>query len=286
MAPSGQVTRIEITRSSGFASVEDLAEASVARLFGVPGMTLAVAKKIADHFNPNRLIRLEMIPQDEGTAKKGEISFVGKAQSPREGPSAVTDEIKPGEDDELLVLFIENLTEYLEGASTILQNLSSPNFPSEILLHLQEITHGLVKAARFMGYEHIQSMAERIETTVGDVVSGDDQLTRETLIFLNDSIGQLTQGCESLKRGTEKLKEKGRDREKSKDSAMSLEYNVLTMANYWGELHDLYKDTHELLRRVSQQGNFTSEDINRLRKNTHRLDEMAGSISELVEDLA
>jgi len=66
---------------------------------------------------------------------------------------------------------------------------------------------------------------------------------------------------------------------------VSLEYNVLTMAQYWGELHDLYKDTHNLLRRVSEQGGFFGEDIERLRKTTNRLDEMAGSIADLVESL-
>jgi hypothetical protein len=58
------------------------------------------------------------------------------------------------------------------------------------------------------------------------------------------------------------------------------------MATYWGELHDLYKEMHNLLRRVAEQGSFSKEDIDRLRKNTSRLDQMAGSISDLVETLA
>jgi hypothetical protein len=275
---------------SGYTTTDDLKAASVAKLFGVPGMTLAVAKKIADHFNPNRLVRIQTLARDEEAPAKGGLSFVGKPQPPRDAQATVTDEIEAGEDPELLDLFLEHLTGYVEGASTIVQNLSSPGFPSEILVHLEEITRGLAKAARYMGYEHIQSMAERIETTVRDVISGDDQLTRETLIFLNDSIQQLSVGYGNLKEGSGTLRDVGKKRrdtaEKSRDSAVSLEYNILTMAQYWGELHDLYTDTHNLLRKVSEQGNFSEQDIERLRKNTSRLDQMAGSISELVEALA
>ncbi len=68
-----------------------------------------------------------------------------------------------------------------------------------------------------MGYEHIQSMAERIETTVNDVISGDDRLTRETLIFLNDSISSCRTGCENLREGSDKLRRQRRT--KSRDAA-------------------------------------------------------------------
>ncbi len=267
---------------SGFRSVDDLSSASVAKLFGVPGMTLAVAKKIADHFNPNRLIRLEILARDEDSAPKGALSFTAKPQPSRDAAPAVTDEIEPGEDAELLDLFLEQLTGYIEGANTIVQHLSSGNFPSEILVHFEEITHGLARAARYMGFEHTQSMAERIETTVNDIISGDDQLTRETLIFLNDSIQQLTLGYENLTRGMEKPGDTSRG---TKEDALSLEYNILSMANYWSELHDLYEDMHNLLRKASAQGSFSEEDIARLRKNSNRLDKMAGSISEIVESL-
>jgi archaellum component FlaC len=267
---------------SGFTSTDDLKAASVAKLFGVSGMTLAVAKKIADHYNPDRLIRIQTLTKDEDAPPRGGLSFVGKPQPAREAEPITSDEVGPGEDPELLELFLEQLTDYIEGASTITQNLSSPGFSSEILVHLEEITQGLVKSARYMGYSHIQSMAERVEAMVKDVISGDDQLTKETLIFLNDSIRQLSLGCENLKEGVEKLKDSG---EKSRDSAVSLEYNILTMAHFWGELHDLYKDTHNLLRRVSEQGGFLGEDIERLRKTTNRLDEMVGSIADLVESL-
>jgi hypothetical protein len=116
---------------SGFRSVEMLSSASVAKLFGVPGMTLVVAKKIADHFNPNRLVRLETLTRDEDASKKGTLSFVGKPQRSREGPMAVTDELEPGEDAELLALFLEQLTDYIEGAGTIVQQLSSGKFSSD-----------------------------------------------------------------------------------------------------------------------------------------------------------
>jgi hypothetical protein len=267
---------------SGFTTMDGLKSASVATLFGVPGMTLAVAKKIADHFNPNRLVRLETLTRDEGVSSKGELSFLGRALGSREAESTVTDEVEPGEDAELLSLFLKQLTDYIEGAGTIVQTLSSPGFSSEILLHLEEITHGLVKAARYMGFEHTQSMAERIEATVKDVISGDDRLTRETLIFLDDSIRQLSLGCENLKRGEEKPRETGATK---KDRAVSLEYNILTMAQYLSELHDLYNDAHGLLRRASEQGGFSEEDITQLKKKTDRLDKVAGSISDMVEDL-
>jgi|GEM_PF-4003436 len=266
---------------SGFTTIDDLKSATVAKLFGVPGMTLAAAKKVADHFNPDRLIRLDTITREEAPAK-GELSFVGKSIGSREEDSAVTDEVEPGEDAGLLSLFLEQLTGYIEGAGAIVQNLSSPGFASEILLHLEEITHALVKAARYMGYEHTQAMAERIETTVKDVISGDDRLTKETLIFLEDSIRQLSLGCENLRRGVEKPRE---TKETGSENAVSLEYNILTMAQYLGELHDLYKDAHNLLRSVSEQGGFSEEDMARLRKNTDRLDKVAASISDIVDNL-
>jgi hypothetical protein len=267
---------------SGFTAVGDLRSASVAKLFGVPGMTLAVAKKIADHFNPDRLVRVETLARDEGGAPRGELSFVGKTPAPRDAGSTVTDEVEPGEDVELLALFLEQLAAYIEGATAIVQSLSTPGFSSEILLNLEEITQGLVKSARYMGYEHTRSMAERIEATVKDVISGDDRLTRETLIFLNDSIQQLSLGCENLKRAGDRPTD---TRETSADRAVSLEYNILTMAQYLGELHDLYKDAHGLLRRASEQGGFLPEDIARLKKNTDRLDKVAVSISDIVETL-
>jgi hypothetical protein len=264
---------------SGFKSVEDVASASVATLFGVPGMNLSVAKKIADYFNPNRLVRLDVFPREEETASKAEISFSGRPRIAHDVGLAVTDEVEPGEDNELVGLFLERLTEYLEGASTIVQSLSSKSFSSEIIVHLQEITEGLTKTARYMGFEHIQFVAERMGLTVKDIISGDDELDRDTLFALTESLKQLEAGCANLKRGAEKLKDQ------TEESTVSLEYNVLTMAQYWGELFDLYKDTHEILRRVSVQGAFSSDDIDRLRKNTSRLDEMAGSISELVENI-
>ena len=264
---------------SGFRSVEDLSSASVAKLFGVPGMKLAVAKKIADYFNPNRLVRLEIFPREEEDIKRAEMSFVGKTRLAQDIELTVTDEVEPGEDAELVELFLERLAEYLEGASTIVQNLSSEAFSSEIILHLEEITHGLARAARYMGFEHIQFVAERMLLTVKDIISGDDELDRDTLFSLTDSLEQIETGCANLKRGIEKIKEK------KDESDVSLEYNILTMAHYWGELFDLYKDTHEILRRASQQGTFSDQDIERLKKNTSRLDEMSGSISELVESI-
>ncbi len=90
---------------SGFTTMDDLKGASVAKLFGVQGMTLAVAKKIADHFNPNRLVRLETLARDEEAPPKGALSFVGKALARTRRRFDVTDEIEPGEDPELLDLF-------------------------------------------------------------------------------------------------------------------------------------------------------------------------------------
>ncbi len=272
--------RARVLYFSGFKSVEDLSTASVARLFGVPGMTLSVAKKIADHFNPNRLVRLETLARDEEPSTKAEISFVGKPQPIRDSEAVAMDEVEPGEDLELIELFIERLTEYLDGASTIIENLSSQSLSSEMILHLEEITHELVKTARYMGFEQIHVVAERLESTIKDIISGDDQLTKDTVFFLKDSLKQIETGCAGLKKGIERLKEK------REETAVSLEYNILTMANYWGELSDLYKDTHEILRRVSQQGTFSTEDLERLRENSSRLDDLAGSISELVEDLS
>jgi hypothetical protein len=266
----------------GFATVEELKAASVAKLFGVPGMTLAVAKKIADHFNPDRLIRLDILTRDENAPKDEGLSFIGKTQLPRDAEAAVTDEVEPGEDAELLGFFLEHLAEYIEGADTIIKALSSADFPSEILVHFEEITHGLIKAARYMGFEHTRAMAERIGTIVSDVISGDDHLTRENLIFLNDSIKQLSIGYENLKGSVEKTADTVHA---NAEDDVSLEYNVLTMAHYWGEVQDLYKDTHKLLRTVSERGGFSDEDIERLKKNTNRLDEMAGSISDIVESL-
>ncbi len=272
---------------SGFTTVDGLKSASVAKLFGVPGMTLAVAKKIADHFNPTRLVRIESLIRDEAASPKAEMSFVGKTLASRDAESVVTDEVEPGEDTELLALFLGQLAEYIEVAGAIVQKLSSPGFSSEILLNLEESTQGLVKAARYMGYEHTRSMAERIEATVKDVISGDDRLTRETLIFLNDSIQQLSLGCENLKLAVEKTTDtRAVDTAvTAKDSAVSLEYNILSMAQYLGELQDLFKDAHGLLRKASEQGGFSEEDIARLKKNTGRLDKVAASISEIVESL-
>ncbi|MBN2223330.1 MAG: Hpt domain-containing protein [Deltaproteobacteria bacterium] len=280
--PGVSEERAQTLYFSGFTTIEDLKAASVAKLFGVSGMTLVVAKKIADHLNPDRLIRLETLTRDEDASKKDALSFIGKGKLPRDAEAAATDEVEPGEDAELLDLFLEQLTEYIGEADTIVQALSSGDFSSEILVHLEEITHGLVKAARYMGFEHTQSMAQRIETTVSDVISGYDQLSRENLIFLNDSIRQLSLGRENLKPGVEKP---GDTREENRNNEISLEYNILTMAHYWGEVQDLYKDTHNLLRTASEQGSFSDEDIARLRKNTNRLDEMAGSISDIVESL-
>jgi hypothetical protein len=264
---------------SGFKSVEELASASVATLFGVPGMNLSVAKKIADYFNPNRLVRMDVFPREEETSSKAEIPFSGRPRIAHDVALAVTDEIEPGEDAKLIELFLTRLTEYLESASAIVESLSSKSFSSEIILQLQEITEGLTKAARYMGFEHIQFVTERMGLTVKDIISGDDDLDRDTIFALTESLKQLDAGCANLKRGAEKVKDR------TEESTVSLEYNILTMAQYWGELFDLYKDTHEILRRVSVQGAFSSDDIQQLRKNTSRLDEMAGSISELVENI-
>lgn len=273
---------------SGFTTLDALKSASVVKLFGVPGMTLAVAKKIADHFNPNRLVRIETLVKDEAASPKGELSFVGKSPAARDADAAVTDEVEPGEDTELLALFLELLATYIEEAGTIVKMLSSPSFSSEILLTLEETTQGLVKSARYMGYEHTWSMAERIQTTVKDVISGDDRLTRETIIFLEDSIRQLSAGYENLKHGVERpggpVKAAPAPRT-AKDSAISLEYNILSMAQYLGELQDLFKDAHGLLRKASEQGAFSEDDIARLKKDTDRLDKVAVSISDLVENL-
>jgi hypothetical protein len=266
--------------TAGFKSKDDLSKASVATLFGVPGMTLAAAKKIADYFNPDRLVRVQTHPREEETSPRDEYSFVGKSRAPSGIEATITDEVETGDDPELIGYFIDLLTEYLEGATSIVSTLSSGAFTTDIIVHLEEITHGLEKAARYMGFTHIRVAAQQIDSVIKDIISGDDQLSKATISFLFDSLSRIEAGCANLKKSAERLGEK------SDNIAVSLEYNVLTMAHYWGELFDLYKDTHEILRRASQQGKFSDQDLDRLRHNTHRLDEMAGSISELVEVLA
>ena len=73
------------------------------------------------------------------------MSFVGKTLASRDAESIVTDEVEPGEDTELLALFLGQLAEYIEVAGAIVQKLSSPGFSSEILLNLEEINPGVGK---------------------------------------------------------------------------------------------------------------------------------------------
>jgi predicted nucleic acid-binding Zn-ribbon protein len=130
-----------------------------------------------------------------------------------------------------------------------------------------------------MGFKAIESELSQISDKVLKIIEKKETLSDDTVSSFTSTIEKLKGGYEGLSDGLSKLSRR-------KDvSPEDMEYNILSLAQYWMDLNKLYKETDEVIRVVAKKGDITDEDREKLKSKTSRLDEMAGYISSLLEDM-
>ncbi len=280
MIPGVGEERARALYRGGFRTLGDLAEASVPQIFRAEGISLKLAKDIADYLNPERFIDVKIIPISRKLMQaESELSFVGKP-APASVPDDVTvEEVASNDDPDLLELFIDRLKSYIDDASKIVEGLSSETPKYDELGDLYSDSTSLISATRYMGFKTIESELSQISDKALKIIDKKEALSDETVSSFLSTIEKLKGGYEGLSDGLSKLSRK------KGVSSEDMEYNILTLAQYWMDLNKLYKETDEVIRIVAKKGDITDEDRDKLKAKTSRLDEMAGFISSLLEDL-
>ena len=280
MIPGVGEERARALYRGGFRSLGELADATMPQIFRVEGISLQLAKDIADYLNPERFIDVKTIPLSRKQKQAdSELSFVGKPSHASVPDDMMVEEVVSGDDPELLELFIGRLRDYIDNASKIVEGLSSELPQYDTLDDLYEGSSSLISATRYMGFEAIESELSQISDKALKIIDKEETLSDEAVSSFLSTIKKLKGGYESLSDGLSKLS--GKKRVSSED----MEYNILTLAQYWMDLNRLYKETDDIIRIVAKKGDIADEDREKLKAKTSRLDEMAGFISSLLDDL-
>jgi len=280
MIPGVGEERARALYRGGFRSLAELAEASVPQIFKVEGISLKLAKDIADCLNPERFIDMQIIPLGRKLkADESELSFVTQPAPAPEPGRAKMEDVASDDDPDLLELFIDRLKSYIDDASKIVGGLSSESPKYDELSDLYSDSTSLISATRYMGFKAIESELSQISDKALKIIDKKEALSDETVSSFLSTIEKLKGGYEGLSEGLSKLSRK------KGVSSEDMEYNILTLAQYWMDLNKLYKETDEVIRVVAKKGDITDEDREKLKSKTSRLDEMAGFISSLLEDI-
>jgi septation ring formation regulator EzrA len=202
------------------------------------------------------------------------MSFVGKI--PEKMRDRVMEYIDTKEDPELLELYISRLRNYLDTISKILEDLSyQPPSPADIE-ELHEASQSLIAASRYMGFKGIETELNRITNTTEEIINNTASLTGETISIIVEAQEKLVDVFEAISEGLSRITD-------TETASEEMEYNLLSLAQCWSELNDLYKDTGELIRTVTQEGELSDTNKGKLKDSTSKIDEIANSIARLLE---
>ena len=284
---------------AGFSSLAALAEASVARLFKTEGISLALARDIADYLNPERFMDMKIMPptrpkpqeesppiptfpaSDPETAAELEAEIEAFFAGPlnQEIPEKKVDAKEVSsldEDPELLIMFIERFRTYVAHIGRLIdsvgqeQGVPSPTAVEELI----EVSRSLTAVSRYMGFSNIGEEAFKVTEAAGDLGRRPEDRDASSFDVIRTAHTRLISDLERLKRTAE-----GQDVAAS-DSDME---TLATLMTRWRELDDLYSQVGRIMDRASAIGNLDEETRKTLKGKTTEIDEVASSLSELLD---
>ena len=282
---------------AGFTSLSALADASVARLFRVEGISLSLARDIADYLNPERFMDMEIMPPprlkteaeqdpppsfpttDPETAAELEAEIEAFFSDPmhHEPSSGAVDEKGASsldEDPELLIMFIERFRTYVAHIGRLIdsvgQETPSPTHVEELI----DVSRSLAAVSRYMGFSNIGEEAVKVKEAAGDLGRQTDDREDASFEVLRTAHTRLISDLERLKRSAE-----GRDAEKS-GSEMEI---LSTLTARWHELDELYAQVGRIIDRASTVGVLDDETRKTLKGKATEIDVVASILSELLD---
>ena len=188
----------------GFENIEELADASISRIFKVNGISLQLAKEIADFLNPERLIDIELLPQaDIPVSPTTEIPFTGKVD--RIAVVEMFDDLDSEGDPELLNLYMGRLKGYVDTISSMLETLPHDTSPTVALADLEDDSYSLINASRYMGFDRIEKEIFRVSEAAQNVVLGETEFSGDTTAIIENTHKRLKNGLEELERTLNRL---------------------------------------------------------------------------------
>jgi hypothetical protein len=258
--------------NAGFESVEDLANAPLARITMVPGISLSLAKDIADFLNPNRFSGVEILPKTlDRPGPSTEISFLGKkAVGPDAGEAAEIYE----DDPELMELFIARLKLFIGEVTMMLDECETSSPSGKVMSGLEETSSSLLNVTRYMGLDLIESELSNVAEVTGDIISGDIEFTESTLFAIKQAKTGLEYGLDKLS-GFKKIP----DLPEITDEEIQ-EGDDIHAGKDMDEIQRLYKDMGGILKKVSEAGKLDEEDAKKLKGSTELLNRMAESLTK------
>ena len=258
----------------GFDNIEELSTAPLARITMVTGISLSLAKDIADFLNPNRLLGMEILPMTLGPSRSsGEISFLSKQFIDKSSESDIMTEAFE-DDPELLKIYIVRLKEFLDEAAQILDTLSTSPSPEMIISNLEDSSTSLLNITRYMGFDLIESELTNIAKISNEVLSGKIELS-ETAVFA------IKQAQAGLEYGLDKLNTHLKKTAQLDDTSEEItQEDAHAVHKHISEIHHLYKNLGDILERALESGAIDEKELQRLNKNTELFVEMTGSLKK------
>jgi hypothetical protein len=284
---------------AGFTSLSDLADASVARLFSIEGISLALARDIADYLNPERFMDMKIMsstrptPAEESlpiptfpasdpeTAAELEAEIEAFFAGPlnQEVPAKKVDERDVSgldEDPELLIMFIERFRIYVAHIGRLIDSVGQEQEgPSPMAVEeLIDVSRSLAAVSRYMGFSTIGDEAVKVTEAAGDLGRRPEDRDTSSFDVIRTAHTRLISDLERLKRSAE-----GQE-----DAVSDTEMETLdTLMTRWRELDDLYTQVGMIMDRASAIGNLDEETRKTLKGKTTEIDEVASSLSQLLD---
>ncbi|MBN1881168.1 MAG: helix-hairpin-helix domain-containing protein, partial [Deltaproteobacteria bacterium] len=290
--------RARILFRAGFTSLSALAEASVARLFRIEGISLSLARDIADYLNPERFIDMEIMPpsrpkvkvepepsppsfpiSDPETAAELEAEIEAFFSDPLNhepfsGAVKKKKESRLDDDPELLIMFIERFRTYMAHIGRLVDSMGqTPPVPVHVE-ELIDVSRSLAAVSRYMGFSDIGEEAGRVSEAAGGLGQGSDDRQDALFDIIRTAHTRLISELEKFKRSAE-VQGAGKT-----DPKMEI-LNMLM--SRWGELDELYSQVGRIIERASTVGVLDEETRRILKGKTIEIDTVASSLSELLD---
>jgi transposase len=262
----------------GFDSIEALSKAPLARITMVTGISLSLAKEIADFLNPNRLHGMERLPKTLGPSHSSEeISFMSKPFVDKNSESNIMAETYE-DDPELLKIYLVRLKKFLDEDAQILDTLSTSPSPEKIISNLEDSSTSLLNVTRYMGLDLIESELSNIANISNEVLLGKIELSETTVFAIKQARAGLEYGLEKLNALL------GTTAEQDDIYEEIAQEDTQALHKHINEIHHLYKDVGEILEKALKSGMLDKKEIEELKENTALLIEMTGSLTKNSDD--
>jgi hypothetical protein len=291
--------RARMLYRAGFTSLSALADASVARLFRVEGISLSLARDIADYLNPERFMDMEIMTRSRPKTEQEEESppvpsfptsdpetaaeleaeieafFSGPLNQEQPAETMAEQDVSGiDEDPELLIMFIDRFRTYVGHIGRLIDSVGQ-DVPSPVAVEeLIDVSRSLAAVSKYMGFSHIGEEAVRVTEAAGDLGRRPDDRDDASFDVIRTAHTRLISDLERLKLSAEgkeaPVDEKG-------------EETLNTLMTRWRELDDLYTQVGKIIDKASATGSLDDETRKSLKGKTTKIDEVASSLSALLD---